>query len=105
MENKKAEGKGWSNNKELCPSFRGESLKSRQTLLLWLELYSNILSHPESLPLRQTQHSYHATVWLLLSHKYWASAADTALQFTVSQQHVVQQTPVCFSPARDIADL
>lgn len=27
MENKKADGKGWSSNKELCPTSRGESLK------------------------------------------------------------------------------
>ena len=81
MGNKKAEGKGWSSNKELCPSFREESLKSRQSLVLWLELYNNILSHAERLPLLQTHHSYHATGQPLLSHnKYSVSAEDMGLQ-------------------------
>lgn len=99
---KNSKGKVWSSNRELCPSFR-ESLKSCQTLLLWLELCNNILSHAEGLPLLQTHHSYHVTGWLLLSHnKYWASPKDS-WEFTASSS-VPSYTPVCFIPARDISD-
>lgn len=104
MENKKADGKGWSTNKELCLTSRGESLKyTRHHTNGW---HCRIMcSAMQRLPplkhtIAATPYSKCSSATRSIEHQWKIRLYKHFIASSSLQSH----TPVCFIPARDIWD-
>lgn len=102
MENKKADGKGWSSNKELYPTSRGESLKySRHHTNGWhctimcSAMQRSCLSSNTTYPTTPCSGSSSAT--RSIEHQQKIHVSKEFIASSSMQSHIL----VCFIPARE----
>lgn len=104
-ENKKADGKGWSSNKELCPTSRRESLKYTRhhtngwhCTIMCSAMKRGCLSSNTSY--LTTPYSGSSSATRNIEHQQKTCLYKQFIASSSMQSH----TPVCFIPARDVWD-